>query len=73
VHQAVARYQKWANRYTYALKLDIARYFPSIDHTILKQQIAHHLKDPDVLWLFDVILYHCQRIFDTTVFTREEG
>lgn len=58
VHQAVSRYQHWANRYAYALKLDIARYFPSIDHAILKQQIAHHLKDPDVLWLFDVILDH---------------
>jgi retron-type reverse transcriptase len=58
VHQAVNRYQHWANRYAYALKLDVARYFPSIDHAILKQQIAHHLKDPDVLWLFDVILDH---------------
>lgn len=58
VHQAVQRYQKWANRYAYVLKLDIARYFPSIDHAILKQQIAHHIKDPDVLWLFDVILDH---------------
>lgn len=58
VHLAVARYQQWANRYAYALKLDVARYFPSIDHTILKAQIAHHLKDPQVLWLFDTILDH---------------
>lgn len=58
VHQAVQRYQNWANRYAYALKLDIQRYFPSIDHAILKQQIAHHIKDPHVLWLFDVILDH---------------
>lgn len=58
VHRAVQRYQKWANRYVYALKLDIARYFPSIDHAILKQQIARYIKDPHVLWLFDVILDH---------------
>jgi hypothetical protein len=54
----VQRYQNWANRYTYALKLDVKRYFPSIDHAILKQQIAHHIKDPHVLWLFEVILEH---------------
>jgi retron-type reverse transcriptase len=58
VHRAVQRYQQWANRYAYALKLDIQRYFPSIDHAILKQQIAHHIKDPHVLWLFEVILDH---------------
>ncbi len=58
VHQAVQRYQKWANRFCYVLKLDIIRYFPSIDLIILKRQIAHHIKDPHVLWLFDVILDH---------------
>lgn len=58
VHLAVQRYQQWANRYAYALKLDVARYFPSVDHAILKQQIASHIKDPRVLWLFDTILDH---------------
>ncbi|MDJ0805855.1 MAG: reverse transcriptase/maturase family protein [Gammaproteobacteria bacterium] len=58
VHQAVQRYQNWAKHYAYALKLDIQRYFPSIDHAILKRQIAHHIKDPHVLWLFDRILDH---------------
>lgn len=56
VHRAVDRYQGWAKRYAYTLKLDVARYFPSIDHTVLKQQIRHHLKDPHVIWLFDTIL-----------------
>lgn len=58
VHRAVRRYQTWAKRYAYALKLDVARYFPNIDHAILKGQLRRHLKDPDVLWLFDVILDH---------------
>lgn len=56
VHRAVDRYQYWAKRYAYVLKLDVARYFPSIDHAILKQQLRCHLKDEKVLWLFDVIL-----------------
>ncbi|WMP17279.1 reverse transcriptase domain-containing protein [Thiothrix lacustris] len=58
VHLAVQQYQQWAKRYAYTLKLDVARYFPSVDHAILKQQIAQHIKDPQVLWLFDTILDH---------------
>lgn len=56
VHLAVSRYQVWAKRHAYALKLDVARYFPNIDHLILKQQILRRIKDPNVLWLFDRII-----------------
>ncbi|MCP5244126.1 MAG: RNA-dependent DNA polymerase [Burkholderiales bacterium] len=56
VHAAVRQYREWANRYPYALKIDISRYFDSIDHRILKQKIARLIADPDVLWLFDVII-----------------
>ncbi len=56
VHLAVKRYQKWANRYAYVYKLDISRYFPSVDHAILKQKLARCIKDPHVLSLFDVII-----------------
>jgi retron-type reverse transcriptase len=58
VHRAADRYQTWARRYAYALKLDVARYFPSIDHDILKCQLRRHLKDLGVLWLFDLIIDH---------------
>jgi RNA-directed DNA polymerase len=34
VHQAVDRYQAYANRYAYVLKLDIQRYFPRAVGTI---------------------------------------
>jgi hypothetical protein len=33
------------------LKCDIRKYFPSIDHDILYELIAHTIKDPNVLWL----------------------
>lgn len=56
VHAAVRQYREWANRYPYALKIDISRYFDSIDHRILKQKIARLIADPEVLWLFDVII-----------------
>jgi hypothetical protein len=56
VHAAVGRYQVWARRHAYALKLDVRRYFPSIDHAILKEKLRHRIKDPGVLWLFDAIV-----------------
>jgi retron-type reverse transcriptase len=56
VHLAVDRYQGWARRYLYALKMDIYRYFPSIDHEILKGKLRCRLKDPRVLDLLDRII-----------------
>ncbi len=56
VHKAVTRYQVWAKRHAYALKLDVARYFPNIDHVILKRQLRRRIKDPNVLWLLDCII-----------------
>ncbi len=52
VHRAVDRYQYWAQRHRYALKVDIARYFPSIDQDVLKRCLRHYLKDPQTLcWM----------------------
>lgn len=51
VHAAVRLYRQWDNRYAYALKVDIRRYFDSIDHQLLKQ-----IDDPDVCWLFNTII-----------------
>jgi len=56
VHAAVDRYQCWARRYPYVLKMDVSQYFPSIDHALLKQKIARRVADADVLWLFDRII-----------------
>jgi len=56
VHGAVERYQGWARRYAHALKVDVRRYFPSIDHRILKAKLRARIKDPGVLWLFDQII-----------------
>lgn len=55
-HAAVARYQDYAHHYRYALKMDIARYFPSIDHLLLKQKLRRYLKDPKLLLLLDSII-----------------
>ena len=56
VHAAVARYQGWSQRYAYVLKIDVARYFPSIDHDRLKEKLYRRIKDRSVLRLLDIII-----------------
>jgi retron-type reverse transcriptase len=56
VHKAVDQYQLWANRYPCVLKLDIARYFPSIRHDKLKAQLRRIIKDQTLLCLLDLII-----------------
>jgi len=56
MHAAVNRYQLWSKQYPYVLKMDIERYFPSIDHTILKEKLRHYLKDRYVLDVLDRII-----------------
>ncbi len=56
VHAAVDRYQLWARRNAYALKMDVSQYFPSIDHTILKSKLRRRIKDARVLTLLDRII-----------------
>jgi retron-type reverse transcriptase len=36
----------------------IRKFFPSMDHEILKQRIARKIKDPGVLWLADLLIAH---------------
>ncbi len=40
----------------YCLKLDIKKFYPSIDHFTLKQLLRRKIKDQDLLWLLDEII-----------------
>lgn len=40
----------------YCLKLDIKKFYPSVDHAILKQLLRRKFKDQDLLWLLDGII-----------------
>jgi retron-type reverse transcriptase len=40
----------------YILQCDVRKYFPSIDHEILKGIIRRKLKCPDTLWLIETII-----------------
>lgn len=41
---------------TYCLKVDIRKFYPSINHEILKALLRRKLKDNDLLWLLDEII-----------------
>jgi len=55
-HRAADRYQQFARRFRYVLQCDIVKYFPSIDHAILKQLLRSRIHDERVLWLCDTII-----------------
>ncbi len=57
-HAAVARCQHYARRFRYVLKADVQKFFPSVDHEILKRQVARKVKDRDVLWLVGQVIDH---------------
>ena len=45
-HSAIARYEQYRNRYQHVLRADIFRYFPAIDHAILKQDLRRRIACP---------------------------
>jgi retron-type reverse transcriptase len=55
-HKALMRFTDFARSSRYVLQCDIRKYFPSIDHEILKQLIRRKIKCPDTLWLIDAII-----------------
>lgn len=60
-HAAIRRYQQFAGQNRYVLKCDVRRFFPSIDHEILKHRLARKIKDPSVLQLADLIIDNSNR------------
>lgn len=56
LHKAVRHAQKHCRMYRYFLKLDIKRYFESVDHDILKNLLKRKFKDPALLWLLNIII-----------------
>jgi retron-type reverse transcriptase len=59
-HAAMRRAHSFTKRYRHALKCDIAKYFPSMDHEILMAEIGRVIGDRRVLGLVAQILgSHC--------------
>lgn len=57
-HAAVDRCRHFSRRFRYVLKADIQKFFPSLDHEILKAILARKIKDVEVLNLVGNIIDH---------------
>ena len=55
-HQAMKTTLKDIPGTQYCLKMDIKKFYPSIDHGVLKQQLRRKFKDADLLALLDEII-----------------
>jgi retron-type reverse transcriptase len=56
MHKAVDRAQAFLRANKFCLHGDIRKYFPSIDHGILKSIIRRRIADNAILWLLDEII-----------------
>lgn len=57
-HRALRRFIDFMRTTTYVLQCDIQKYFPSIDHAVLKGIVRRKIKCSDTLWLIDSIIDH---------------
>ena len=55
-HRAVDRYQHFARRFRFVMQFDIVKFFPSLDHEILKHQLRSRVRDERVVGLCDAII-----------------
>ena len=55
-YSALDKAKEYQRHNRWFLKLDVCKYFESIDHTILKQQLYRRFKDKNVLLIFDQII-----------------
>jgi RNA-directed DNA polymerase len=55
-YAALDKAREYNRQYRWFLKLDVRKYFESIDHAILKKQLCRLFKDRDVLLIFDKII-----------------
>lgn len=57
-HRALKYFIHSCRSSRYVLQCDLQKYFPSIDHEILKAQLRRKIKCADTLWLIDQIIDH---------------
>ncbi|KYC36514.1 RNA-dependent DNA polymerase [Scytonema hofmannii PCC 7110] len=55
-HRALRQFTQFSRSNRYVLQCDIKKYFPSIDHQILKILLHRKIKCSDTLWLIDAIV-----------------
>lgn len=55
-HRALKRFTQFARSHRYVLQCDIRKYFPNLDHEILKGLLRQKIKCAATLWLCDRII-----------------
>lgn len=55
-YKAIERAREGCRKYTYVAKLDVRKYFDSVCHHVLKEQLRHIFKDKCLLSIFDRII-----------------
>lgn len=55
-HRAIDTLQAFAGTYSYVLRMDIVKHFPSIDHAILFDVLADTVRDDNTCWLIQKII-----------------
>ncbi len=55
-HSAVDRFEYYKGQFSHVLRCDIYRYFPAIDHAILKADLRRRISCAKTLWLMDAII-----------------
>jgi retron-type reverse transcriptase len=55
-HAAIRRAQHYCGKFDYVLKCDVRKFFPSMDHAVLKDEIRRTIACRDTLWLLDKII-----------------
>jgi hypothetical protein len=63
-HRAIDRLQQFARRYRYAVRLDVVKHFPSIDHAILLDILRGPIADQRILDLASRIIASGDRVLE---------
>ncbi len=57
-HRAIRRARSFCRKHPYFLKMDVHKFFDSVDHAALKCLLRKKVKDADLLWLLDIFVDH---------------
>ena len=55
-HRAIDRAQHFSRNYKYAIHIDVKKFFPSIDHAILKEMLSSKIKETKIQNLIALII-----------------
>ena len=57
IHSGSRKTMEYTRSYKYCLKMDIRKFYPSVDHDVLFSIVQKKIKCPDTLWLLKDIIY----------------